>query len=106
MAAVRSAPSCRSARRSVRAIPCWSASAGFRTNMSSLPGLTRQSIASKKLLSLMDARVKPAHDDLFQMLLEKLAGARPRDFGAGLVVACAFLAIETVLRPGIDVDLD
>jgi len=30
---------------------------------SPLPGLTRQSILLKRLLFLMDARVKPAHDD-------------------------------------------
>jgi hypothetical protein len=28
-----------------------------------LPGLTRQSIISRKVLFAMDARVKPAHDE-------------------------------------------
>src|SRR4051812_23420251 len=33
---------------------------------SSLPDLTRQSIVSNRLTLLMDARVKPAHDDSVQ----------------------------------------
>src|SRR5258708_1934117 len=40
------------------------------------------------------------------MLGKKLQAARPGDVGAGLVVACALVAVEAVLRAGIDVDLD
>jgi hypothetical protein len=40
-------------------------------HFSSLPGLTRQSILFEKLFrSVMDARVKPAHDEGGQMTLQ------------------------------------
>src|SRR5436305_4236749 len=40
------------------------------------------------------------------MLRKELAGALPCQVGALFVVAATFLAIKTVLRAGIDVDLD
>src|SRR3954451_692083 len=40
------------------------------------------------------------------MLRKKRGATRPRDIGAWLVIACAFFAIETVLRAGIDVNFD
>jgi hypothetical protein len=37
---------------------------GYNAHTPSLPNLTRQSILSKRLLGrMMDARVKPAHDE-------------------------------------------
>src|SRR5439155_4147354 len=50
----------------------------------------------------------PRNDDRssLQMLREKRQAARPGDVGAGLVVAGAFVAVKTVLRAGIDVNLD
>jgi hypothetical protein len=39
-----------------------------------LPGLTRQSIGLAKTLLSMDARVKPAHDDLWSMDIPKQKG--------------------------------
>ena len=43
---------------------------------------------------------------ILQMLREKRQAARPGDVGAGLVVACALVAVKAVLRAGIDVDFD
>jgi len=40
------------------------------------------------------------------MLGEKFQAARPGDVGTGLVVACALVTMEAMLRAGIDVDLD
>src|SRR5260370_13117071 len=40
------------------------------------------------------------------MLAEKFHAARPGDVGAGLVVTRPLVAVEAVLRAGIDVDLD
>src|SRR6185312_8576085 len=40
------------------------------------------------------------------MFGKEVEAARPRNIGACLVVACPFIAIEAVLRAGIDVDLD
>jgi hypothetical protein len=40
------------------------------------------------------------------MLPEKFAAPRPREIGAGLVVARPFLAVKTMLRTRIDVDFD
>src|ERR1700730_2995482 len=56
----------------------------------------------------MDARVKPAHDEylLLQMLRKEREAARPGDIGAGLVVTCPLVAMKTVLRSRIEVDLD
>jgi hypothetical protein len=46
---------------------------------SSLPGLTRQSIDLRKnfLAKKMDARVKPAHDELAKQLKVVIAGLDP-----------------------------
>src|SRR5665213_4050890 len=57
----------------------------------------------------MDARVEPAHDRSFlllQMPGKEREAARPGDIGAGLVVTRPFVAVEAVLRAGIDMDLD
>src|SRR5258705_11227673 len=40
------------------------------------------------------------------MLRKKIQAARPGDVGAGLVVAGTLVAMETVLRAGIDENLD
>jgi hypothetical protein len=40
------------------------------------------------------------------VLPKKFKAARPGDVGAHLVVACPFIAMETVLRAGIDENLD
>jgi hypothetical protein len=49
-------------------------------NRSSLPGLTRQSIDLRKnfLAKKMDARVKPAHDELAKQLKLAPMGSSPR----------------------------
>src|ERR1700682_5068369 len=43
---------------------------------------------------------------LLQMLREEAEAARPGDIGTGLVVARPLVAMKTVLRSRIDVDLD
>src|SRR6202048_4240887 len=48
----------------------------------------------------------PRMTSLLQMLREEAEAARPGDIGTGLVVTRPFIAMETVLRVGIDVDLD
>jgi hypothetical protein len=57
---------------------------------------------------VLRAALRPGHEAQLvpQMLPEKFDAARPRDVGAGLVVAGALFAIEAVLGAGIDVDLD
>jgi hypothetical protein len=75
----RSFPSPRSYGERVRVI-----GANLR---SSLPGLTRQSIDLRKnfLAKKMDARVKPAHDELAKQLKLAPMGSSPRMTRRGLV---------------------
>src|SRR5262249_56411259 len=46
-----------------------------------------------------------ARSSLFQVFLEKIHGARPGRLGARAVEAPALVAVEAVLRVGVDVDL-
>src|SRR5437899_4267365 len=102
------APSCRRARRSAPAIPCSSASAGS----DSLPVIPGRCAASNPEsrdsgFSLREPRNDMQRANLFpHMLREEFHTARPGDLRAGLVVAGALVAVKTVLRAGIDEDLD
>src|ERR1700704_5905993 len=62
-------------------------------------GLYRAGPLSSKRLRLGPARL------LLQMLLEEVHGALPGGLGAGFVEAAALVAVEAVLRIGVDENL-
>jgi hypothetical protein len=61
---------------------------------------------SRFLLRMPRHDVRDCSFRCLQMLGEKAETARPGDVGAGLVVTCARIAVETVLCVRIEVDLD
>src|ERR1700730_452314 len=52
-----------------------------------------------------DEPIQPDCGSLFQMFLEEIRGALPGRLGARAVEAAALVAMEAVLRVGVDVDL-
>src|SRR3954471_5123893 len=107
MPRARDATWCLSARRSARAIPCWSASAGsdFSYRHSGMVRRTRPGISRFRV----GAIARPGtttKSSLLQMLGKKRQAARPGDVGAGLVVARTLVTVKAVLGAGIDENLD
>ena len=106
--------SCRPARRSARATPCWSASAGSRFLSIRHSGATREREPQMRKYESgnLGIRVRltgaPGMTTLasLQMLGEERRGCAARRFGAGLVVARPLVAVKAVLRAGIDEDFD
>src|SRR3954465_6180323 len=107
MPRARDATWCRSARRSARAIPCWSASAGseFSYRHSGMVRRTRPGISRFRVRAIGRPGMTTT-SSLLQMLGKKRQAARPGDVGARLVVARTLLPGKAVLGAGIDEHLD